>query len=106
LQESFPYSLLTDSGYSVEALMSNLLGFYRAASPEPDYIKLCEPVTATEALYVWDTFGAVGSIKNRSFQPYLFPSSRDDTTPVGPVPLPAFLNTILPAREWDLFFEL
>ena len=105
MQAGFPFSWVTDSGYSVEDLMSNLLGFYRAVNPG-DYIKQCEPVTAEEAFYVWDTYGAVGSIKNMKFQPYLFKTSPNDPTPVGLAPLPVFLNTIPPAREWDLFFEL
>ena len=45
LQSKFPYSLVTDSGYSAEDLVSNLVGFYRAVRPGFPYIKECRPVS-------------------------------------------------------------
>lgn len=101
MQQRFEFA--TDSGFSAEDLVSNLLGFYRAINQGINYIPLCEPVSKEEALYVWDTYGAVGSNKNYGFCPYLFPTSKDDKLTPHLGFLPYFLNEIKPAIEGELF---
>jgi hypothetical protein len=106
MQGNFVFRNLTDSSFSAEDLVSNLIGFYRAVEADKDYITLCEPVSKQEALYVWDKFGEVGQNKNRTFGPYLYPTS--PTSRGGPmcVPLPDFLSTITSASPGELFSEV
>jgi hypothetical protein len=68
--------LLTDSGYSAEDLVSNLIGFYIAvgAITKTDAIAACHPVSRTTAERIWRNNGAVGSNKNFTFEPHLFNS--------------------------------
>jgi len=102
LQSSWPMSSVTDSGFSVEDLVSNLIGFYRAINPKVDYLALCEPVSAKEAYEIWDTYGSVGSHKNTSFSPMFFSllTEKRDCMQTHPKPvraaLPDFINTIKP----------
>jgi hypothetical protein len=63
----------TDSGFSAEDLVSNLIGFYKAVNPALDVAKICGVVSTTASLDVWDTYGSVGSHKNKTFQPLFFP---------------------------------
>jgi hypothetical protein len=72
LQSSWPISWRTDSGYSVEDLVSNLIGFYRAVKGV-DWVKECQPVSKAAAQYLWKRFGPVGETKNRTFRPRLLP---------------------------------
>ena len=102
MQSNWLYRKLTDSGFSVEDLVSNLIGFYRALHPAKDYITPCQPVSKGEALEVWDTYGSVGSNKNHKFSPVLFPSTRMCELPREPK-LPAELDTIVPAVAGKLF---
>jgi hypothetical protein len=71
----------TDSGYSAEDLVSNLIGFYIAvgAITKTDAIKACHPVSKETAERVWHSNGAVGSIKNNTFEPHLFSTWYSDT---------------------------
>jgi hypothetical protein len=106
-QNNWFFSNFTDSGYSAEDLVSNLVDFYRAFDPARDYVSLCEPVDLVTALEVWDKYGPVGAKKNYTFAPYLYPipGSKHD----GPIcaPPPSFLNKIMPATQSpDLFQEL
>lgn len=96
----------TNSGYSVEDMISNLLGFYRAMNPATPYIRRCDPVSKDLALQIWDEHGAVGSIKNRTLSPYLFHDGDGvaDSRRLGT--LPSFLSTIQAADEGDKFFEI
>ena len=100
-QSGFPYNLFTDSGFSAEDLVSDLISFYRALEPGQRYIEMCEPVSQAEALAIWDKYGSVGSHKNKSFRPLLF--SVDDVDTGGNSPsygeLPGFINTIKPLKE-------
>jgi len=98
LQDSWPFTWGTDSGFSAEDLVSDLIGFYRAVRPaDADYIKECVPVSQKAALAVWDASGAVGAKKNRSFAPLLFPCSECNNNTNDQ--LPSFLNTIVPAKK-------
>ncbi len=103
LQNSWPFTLGTDSGYSAEDLVSNLIGFYRTIYPEMDILQQCEPVSKETALEIWDKYGAVGSNKNYTSSPFLFPHPGSQN--IGPVcaELPIPLNTVKPAKEGVLF---
>ncbi len=110
VQGSYPYKIFTDSGYSAEDLISNIVGFYRALNPHIDYISRLRPVSQKEALRIWDTYGSVGSNKNRFTGPYLYPCREcQEGVGFGPVCglLPPWLTTIVPAskgtifRDWD-----
>ncbi len=108
LQAGFPYNLFTDSGFSAEDLVSDLISFYRAVSPVRKYIELCQPVSQAQALTIWDKFGPVGSYKNKSFRPLLFPVDGDEGGITSPTygELPGFLNTIRPMpRGFDLRYS-
>ena len=73
LQSGWPFQKFTNSGYSAEDLVSNLIGFYRALEPSGQHLQLCEPVDKTTALEIWDKYGAVGTMKNYSTVPYIYP---------------------------------
>jgi len=74
----------SDSSFSVEDLVSNLLGFYIAVRPGIDYLSLCQPVSVEASLKVWDTHGAVGSHQNRRFTPGYFECEKCSSR--GPFP--------------------
>lgn len=109
LQSTGIYGLMSDSGYSAEDLVSNLIGFYRAVRPGPAYVKNCKPVSKAAALQVWNTYGKVGSYKNPTTSPFLFPCKECSASFTGPVcgTLPSFLSLIQPAipgklyKPWD-----
>jgi len=75
LQSSGVYGVLTDSGFSAEDLVSNLLGFYSVVRPGTDYVKTCMPVPLSDAQRIWRSYGAPGSdtLKNRTTRALLFP---------------------------------
>jgi hypothetical protein len=111
LQASFPYAAFTDSGFSCEDLVSNLVGFYRAVKPQGsivDYIEICEPVSLEAARKVWDTFGAVGLNKNNAAGPFVYPCSECGESWACPAcsMWPSELSVIKPAakgtgfRDW------
>lgn len=107
LQNSWPYSLTTDSGYSAEDLMSNLIGFYRAVEPNVNILQSCEPVSKDVALRIWDVYGPVGKNKNYSVVPFLYPVN--EYQGIGPMcgVIPEFLNTIKPfvLGKPDFYYE-
>lgn len=72
LQASFPVNLTTDSGFSGEDLVSDLLGFHRVVSISNPF-KMLRPVSKEAALRRWDHYGKTGSWKNETFLPLLFP---------------------------------
>ncbi|MDP2570975.1 hypothetical protein Q8W40_02185 [Vibrio penaeicida] len=71
--ESFQsmFSFITDSGFSQEDLVSNLIGFYIGIGEvnRLDALRSCEPTTDKLARIIWDNEGAVGSNKNRKWNP-------------------------------------
>ena len=73
LQSSFPFSWSTDSGFSGEDLVSDLLGFYQVMFCMNNAVSLLKPVSLDEALKRWDHYGKIGSWKNETFRPLLFP---------------------------------
>jgi hypothetical protein len=62
---------LTDSGYSQEDLVSNLIGFYIAVGEVDrlNILKKCHPVSDKSAFSIWDRDGAVGKNKNTDWKP-------------------------------------
>lgn len=112
-QEHFP-NFITDSGFSQEDLVSNLIGFHIAVGTvtKAQVLALAKPVSKATALTIWDRYGAVGSNKNRGFKPMFSP----DTTMItdkacinecaGIVPrAPEFLSSITPAKKGQLFMN-
>ncbi|MDX5626954.1 MULTISPECIES: hypothetical protein [unclassified Brenneria] len=100
LQASFPVSLVTDSGFSGEDLVSDLLGFYRAVSIQNPF-EMLRPISKDEALKRWDYYGKIGFWKNRGLTPLLFPDPErfPNARPRKGV-LPNFMQTV---RPWSDF---
>lgn len=118
LQGNWLFSKFTNSSFSAEDLVSNLIGFYRAVEPNQPYLDICKPVSKEIALQIWDTYGPVGENKNTTTIPYLYPlpsqggqkqirSLSRPSVLQGPVSalLPAELNTIKPAKQGIWFTE-
>jgi hypothetical protein len=105
MQASWPWRLATDSGYSAEDLVSNLVGFYRAVRPGIPYLSSCNPVSKQAAQGIWKKYGAVGTLKNPFAGPFLFPCAECEASPGGPVSakLPEFLSLIDPAPEGERY---
>ncbi|MGF9655959.1 hypothetical protein AAIH18_00660 [Pantoea agglomerans] len=99
-QDSFPNNLVTDSGLSGEDLVSDLLGFYRVVSAQNPFGML-RPVSKEEALKRWDYYGKIGSWKNDTFQPLLFPDPKKfpNSRPYKGV-LPPFMRTVVPYNDF------
>ena len=101
LQGNWVFRNLTNSGFSAEDLISNLISAYRSIDPSTDYIELCEPIDRDLALKIWDTYGPVGERKNKTIKPYLFPL--DLRGQPDQKNLPSFLNTINISKADGLF---
>ncbi|WP_369012180.1 hypothetical protein SM114_05095 [Erwinia pyrifoliae] len=99
-QGSFPNTLVTDSGFSGEDLVSDLLGFYRVVSVQNPFGVL-RPVSKEEALKRWDYYGKIGRWKNETFQPLLFPDPEKfpHSRPHKGL-LPPFMRTIVPYNDF------
>lgn len=96
LQGSFPYSLMTDSSYSAEDLVSNLIGFYTALQEQNQQSMraLCGEVSVAESLRIWDAHlpNGLGGLKNRGTTPLLFPTEEGN----GDTSFPQLFNSITP----------
>ncbi|MCW7762961.1 hypothetical protein [Photorhabdus luminescens] len=101
-QDSFPFNWYTDSGYSGEDLVSNLLGFYQAIN-QIDYLPRLNPVNKSNALKRWDYYGPIGKYKNKMFKPLLFPDPEKYPNNARPYysSLPEFMSTIPPITDID-----
>ena len=99
-QGAFPNNLVTDSGFSGEDLVSDLLGFYRVVSVQNPFPQL-RPVSKEEALKRWDYYGKIGSWKNETFQPLLFPDPEKfpHSRPRKGL-LPPFMRTVVPYNDF------
>ena len=99
-QGSFPNNLVTDSSFSGEDLVSDLLGFYRVVSIQNPFPQL-RPVSKEEALKRWDYYGKIGSWKNETFQPLLFPDPEKfpHSRPRKGM-LPSFMQTVAPYNDF------
>jgi hypothetical protein len=99
-QNSFLFNWFTDSGFSAEDLISDLVGFYRVFGTGPDPLWLANPVDYKTALQIWDAGDPVGHYKNCQFSPLLF-----HTTPPFKygqprrIPLPEWLSYIKPLNK-------
>jgi hypothetical protein len=73
LQEVAGWFGVTDSGYSQEDLVSNLIGFYIATGEvnRMTAIEACHPISDRAARKIWDTEGPVGDSKNKKWSPSL-----------------------------------
>jgi hypothetical protein len=100
-QASVPFSWATNSGFSAEDLVSDLLGFYRVIRPM-NYFAQLKLVSKAEALKRWDHYGEIGRYKNRLFQPLLFP---DPDKNKGARPrygeLPGFMKCVQPWSDFS-----
>ena len=98
-QNSFPSKYITDSGFSCEDLVSDLLGFYRVVSTPHPFDKL-RPVSKAAALRRWDYYGKIGSFKVKTFTPLLFPDPEKslNAQPYNGV-LPSFMKTVMPYND-------
>jgi hypothetical protein len=67
------FSAVTDSGFSQEDLISNLIGFYIGVNEVQrlHILKKCHPVSAESAFAIWDRDGPVGKNKNANWKPRL-----------------------------------
>ncbi|WP_133511910.1 hypothetical protein [Candidatus Thiosymbion oneisti] len=70
-QGSFPWRVATNSGFSQEDLVSNLLSFYIAVDGyDLDQVEtICKKVSTEVALAIWDREGSVEENKNPTFEP-------------------------------------
>ena len=91
----------TDSGFSEEDLVSNVIGFYSALNPKIDVNSLCKPVSVKASREVWKSAGAVGKIKNRVFTPRFHACTECPETPA----FPKEFQRVSPARKGELFDE-
>jgi hypothetical protein len=80
LQKVAGWLRITDSGYSQEDLVSNLIGFYIATGEvnRMTAISACHPVSDQTAKRIWDEEGSVGSNKNKKWKPLLAQSTNID----------------------------
>lgn len=100
LQGEFPFSWVTDSGYSGEDCISNLLGFYKVTS-DVDPMKYLTIVSKEEAYRRWDYYGSIGKYKNKMFRPLIFPGPEAYPNNSRPyfVSLPLFLDIVKPISD-------
>lgn len=99
-QGTFPNNIVTDSAFSGEDLVSDLLGFYRVVSVQNPFSML-RPVSKAEALKRWDYYGKIGSWKNETFQPLLFPDpGKSPHAKPRKGLLPPFMRTIFPYNDF------
>lgn len=92
----------TTSGYSIEDLVSNLIGFYTAVRPHVDYIALAQPVGKEASLELLRKYPDTFSRKNRGFyRPCLY----DCPSCVGQGAFPPELKQIAPATKGKTYAE-
>ncbi|MDK1704547.1 hypothetical protein OSR40_012455 [Serratia rubidaea] len=101
LQASLPFSWVTDSGFSAEDLVSDLLGFYRVIRPM-NYFPLLRLISRQEALKRWDHYGPIGNYKNKLFRPMLFPDPvKNKSAKPKYGELPPFMKSIVPFSNFQ-----
>jgi len=93
-------SAFTDSGFSEEDLVSNLLGFYVAVLGNVDWRNHCKPVSAEASRVVWDTLGPVGSRKTANLYPSCMPAknAKPSTTLHSLIFRPSFPRSVQPSK--------
>ena len=109
------FSVATDSGYSQDDLVSNLIGFYIGVNEVKrlDILRKCHPVSIETANAVWDRDGAVGKNKNKKWTPRFAKDIAVETKTAcevecvnQPKKLPAALQRIQAAKKSQWFVEL
>ncbi len=99
-------SAVTDSGFSEEDLVSDLIGFYVVMFGGIDWKSLCRPVSKQAAFKVWDTFGPVGKVKNKTFSPHFHDCEECKSKHGVLVPqFPPLFNSVHPAQKGVDFDE-
>ncbi|MEE4482134.1 hypothetical protein V2T44_04020 [Serratia ficaria] len=101
LQATIPFSWTTDSGFSPEDLVSDLLGFYRVVRPM-NYFPQLRLISKKEALKRWDHYGPIGNYKNKLFRPMLFPDPAKNKV-ARPLygELPPFMKAVTPYNNFN-----
>lgn len=99
-QGAFPDGLVSgDSSFSSEDLVSNMIGFHRAHTSRSveDMRRICGETSVAESVRIYDTHlpGGIGSRKNRTFQPILYPTREGD----GDTSFPEELTRIRPVTS-------
>jgi hypothetical protein len=105
MQSGWPFRWVTNSGYSAEDLVSDLISFYRAVNPNVPYIQVFQPVSKDLALKIWDRYGPVGNNKNYTMAPFLYPVPPAQGGPMCGI-LPPELNAIRPAKSGGFFMRV
>jgi len=107
MQNYWPYVFVTDSGYSAEDLVSNLLGFCQAVN-SADFTSLLDVCSKEKAYRIWDYYGPVGKFKNKSVLPLMFPDPQDNSSKPEPYSgtLPVFMSAITPLTSPDYVREI
>jgi hypothetical protein len=115
MQGKFPFGMVSgDSSFSLEDLVSNVVGFYIAigAATKAQMLNAAHPVSKNAALQIWDRDGSVGSRKNRDFVPQLSANTGSDDGRScrdecfgQPRSFPAILSSITPATKGQLFID-
>ncbi|PQQ38427.1 MULTISPECIES: hypothetical protein [Photorhabdus] len=102
LQSNSFFSRFSDSGFSCEDLVSNLLGFYKSVLPR-NYMSLIKPKNKEYAYKIWDYYGPVGKYKNRELRPWVFPDPDKYSNNAFPYKknLPYYLNIIKPFSSYE-----
>ncbi|CAM4296488.1 hypothetical protein [Serratia silvae] len=102
LQSNVLFSRLTDSGYSCEDLVSNLLGFYSVVLPR-NYMALIRPKSKEYAQMIWDYYGPVGRYKNNELKAIIFPDPERFPNNAYPYKkrLPSYLSSIKPFSSYE-----
>jgi len=110
------FDIITDSGFSQEDLVSNLIGFYIGLDliTKNDAMRRLHPVSRSTSERLWKTNGSVGSNENHTFEPQFIETyNEDDIKKVcedecmfQPKKLPAFFKKIRPATAGVHFLRL
>lgn len=96
------------SGFSAEDLTSNVIGFHAAFAGRSvdDMRRACGEVGVPESQEVWDKNlekGGLGAVKNRRFEPRLFPCGSCENRDKS---LPPFLSSLRPIPAGSLWVTL
>jgi hypothetical protein len=116
MQLAVEWTRVTNSGFSREDLISNLIGFYIGVgvTTQADAVRLCHPVSKKAAQAIWQRDGALGvrQNKNRNWQPkladtaVLLDKAVTDECAMEPRVFPKLFTTIRPATNGNWFRKL
>lgn len=103
---SILFNWYSDSGFSAEDLVSDLVGFYRVFGRGPDPLWRAKPLSYESAIQIWDAHEPIGHYKNTEFSPLLFsvfpPIKYGEPIKKN---LPSWLSYIKPfTHEYNNFF--